>query len=353
MNSRTDKNLHTTKKSLLENTPGTGNILFPGLSNGVLFSSTASRTDRFRTPQPFSVPGISHLQKPARIQLQQGSFFNDYLIVRRLSHTSLTFLVIPKNNTDLQNNPDTSVLQLFPKGENMDEFLLAAKKLSAMSSLQKPEEKITPQLLGYGVDDSGYGWLITKYVEQPSLEYFIQAKAPLNEHKALFTIYKIAELLHKAFPQWGPHGKLAPSKILFAMKKPPLLLGMGVMRFFIKNKSTVFPDETFFYSSPEYIMKEELSQQSDIYSLGIIFYRLLSGVLPFYAENADALKEAHLQEILPPLSGKNLPVRISTLTQEILDKMTMKDPAERFSTYRELLETLIKADDALPQEMKE
>ena len=94
-------------------------------------------------------------------------------------------------------------------------------------------------------------------------------------------------------------------------------------------------------------------KQSDRYSLGIIFYRLLTGVLPFYADTAEAQKKAHLQETLPPVSGKNLPVKISTLTQEILDKMTRKDPAERFSSRLELLEALIKADEALPQELKE
>ncbi len=353
MSSKTDKNLQSTRKSLWENNQGAGNFLSPGVLSAARLAGIASKTDRFRTPQPFTVPGHSNFQSSGKLLLQQGNIFKDYVIARCLSPSSLTFLAVPETNAELQNNPDSAVLQLFPRPDKAEDFLLLMKKLSAVSSLQTAETRVTPEILSWGLDDSGYCYIITKYVEQPSLEYFIQAKAPLNEHKALFTIYKTAEKLDQAYSQWGPHGRLTPSKILFAMKKPLFLLNMGLMPHFVKERDTVFPKETFFYSSPEYITGGEISWQSDMYSLGIIFYRLLTGVLPFYADTAEAQKKAHLQETLPPVSGKNLPVKISTLTQEILDKMTRKDPAERFSSRLELLEALIKADEALPQELKE
>ena len=194
---------------------------------------------------------------------------------------------------------------------------------------------------------------MTKYKELTSLESFIQAKSPMNEHKALFTVYTIASLLDKVFPQWGFHGRLKPSKILFGLKKPPVLLGLGMTPFLRENAPEMLKGETFFYASPEYLSGGELSWRSDIYSLGIIFFRLLTGVLPFYSDSPEEVKKAHLERPLPHISEKNPAVRISTPTLGILNRMTMKDPEKRFLARTKLLEALIQADEALPQEEKE
>lgn len=321
-----------------------------------LLSRVTTQTDRFRTPQPFSVSGnISLSENYPAATLQQGGTFGKYAILKRLStqKDKLTFLVTPENNTHLPENPDTAVLKLYPAPEDPDKFLFMMKKVSALSLVQEETAILTPQILASGSDSKGYCWHISKYMEIPSLESFIQAKAPLNEHKALYTVYTLAALLDKGYSLWGAHGRLKPSKILFGLKKAPLFLGMGQNSFLQQNDEKMLPDEKFFYASPEYITNGEISWQSDIYSLGIIFYRLLSGVLPFYSPDTEEVKKAHLTGTLPALSEKNPAVRISIPTLGILNRMTMKDPAKRFLSRQKLLEALIQADDALPQNEKD
>ncbi len=328
----------------------------PALPDKLHLSRVTTQTDRFRTPQPFSVSGnASNPNFSSGTNLQPGGKFGKYVILKRLSaqKDKSTFLVTPENNTSVPENPDTAVLKLYPAPEDPENFLSMMKKVSAMTLARQESGCITPPILSCGSDSKGYCWHISRYMEIPSMESFIQAKAPLCEHKALYTIYTLASLLDKEYSFWGAHGRLKPSKILFGLKKVPLILGMGQNSFLQQNRAKMLPCENFFYASPEYITNGEISWQSDMYSLGIIFFRLLSGVLPFYSPDAEVVKKAHLTGILPSLSEKNPAVRVSTPTLGILNRMTMKDPAKRFLSRQKLLEALIQADDALPQEEKD
>lgn len=354
------KNQQGTEKSTIgisSFTPGAGSYIPPAPTlTDLPLIQTTTQTDRFRTPMPFSVSGnVKMPLQEKEFHLQKGTCFRGYQIIRRLSSSAENpvFLVAPKENSDTLGNPDMGVLKLYPQPEDPQNFLDMMKKLSAKYHLQAADAIISPEILSYGLDEDKYVWSISKYMELPSLESFIQAKAPLCEHKTLFTIYNIANLLYKGYSLWGPHGRLKPSKILFALKKPPYLIGMGQSEFLYKNREKMLKNEDLFYASPEYISSGEITWQSDIYSLGIIFFRLLSGVLPFYSPSVEEVKKAHLTETLPPVSSKNVSVRISTPTLGILNRMTMKDPAKRFLSLEKLMEALIQADDALPQEEKE
>lgn len=320
-----------------------------------LFPHTKIPTDRFRTPNPFAVFNNKWSSAPRPSALKEGSLFRNYAIIRKLSHNpdSYCYLAVPEENQVIAGNPDLGVLKLYHSPENPAEYLQKLGELQEKSRLQSDDAKTTPEILAYGSDDRNYVWHITKYMETPSLESFIQAKAPLGEHKALFAIYSIAALLHKAYPVWGAHGRLKPSKILFGLKKAPCILGAGQNPLLYANKDVMLPREEYYYASPEYIRDGEISWQSDIFSLGIIFYRLLSGVLPFYAPTADEVKKNHLEMPLPPLSAKNPAIRVSTPTLGVLNRMTMKDPSKRFLSMEKLLDALIQADDALPDEEKE
>ena len=336
--------------------PSSGRAPSPVPTGKVLFSPSQTQSESFRTPRPFAVSGTTASSSSRKAFFSKGSLFQDRVITA-VFHSSGTergtFLSAPQENSFLPENPDLGVIKLYPLPEKEEEYVSLMEKLSAESREQKEGESVTPEILSFGIQEKKFCWSMTKYKELTSLESFIQAKSPMNEHKALFTIYAIASLLDRAYPRWGFHGRLKPSKILFGLKKPPLLLGAGLTPFLRKNAKEMLEGETFFYASPEYLSGGELSWRSDIYSLGIIFFRLLAGVLPFYSGDPEEVKRAHLETPLPPVSEKNPSVRISTPTRGILNRMTMKDPEKRFFARTKLLEALIQADDALPQEEKE
>jgi serine/threonine-protein kinase len=81
---------------------------------------------------------------------------------------------------------------------------------------------------------------------------------------------------------------------------------------------------TSYYVSPEQACGLPLTPASDIYSLGIMFYELLAGRRPFTGGSIESILSQHIQAPLPPL-----PASLERL-QPVLDRMTAKDPAERF-----------------------
>ena len=88
---------------------------------------------------------------------------------------------------------------------------------------------------------------------------------------------------------------------------------------------------TMFYISPEQIRGKGIDKYSDLYSIGVMFYKVLTGEFPFYRESVEQILRAHLLDPAPKLP-KNL-----TSSQPIIDGLLAKDPDERFQNAEEFL----------------
>ncbi|NOX49503.1 MAG: protein kinase [Gammaproteobacteria bacterium] len=98
------------------------------------------------------------------------------------------------------------------------------------------------------------------------------------------------------------------------------------------------------YISPEQAAGKTIDGRSDLYSLGVVFYRLLSGSLPYYAETAVEMSLKHIQEPIPRLPS------YLRVFQEVVDQALAKKADQRFANGREMIEKLdqIRADFELP-----
>ena len=92
------------------------------------------------------------------------------------------------------------------------------------------------------------------------------------------------------------------------------------------------------YMAPEQFLREELDQRTDIYSIGIILYSLLTGSPPFSHRDYIKLAEMQIHKELPKINGVD--GLITGQLEKIIRKATEKDPADRFQTVREMLEQL-------------
>jgi serine/threonine protein kinase len=90
---------------------------------------------------------------------------------------------------------------------------------------------------------------------------------------------------------------------------------------------------TFVYASPEQIRGEEVDARSDLYSLAIVFYRMLAGTAPFMSDNEYALMTAQLQTPPPPLAGR-VP-DLDADTEAVLMRALAKRPEDRFASVEE------------------
>ena len=205
---------------------------------------------------------------------------------------------------------------------------------------------------GGGIRSEEYCYYTTDFQEYPSLAAMISARAPLDEKKTLPIIFSIIEILDDANQQSIFHGNLKPSKILYS-QKGSLMIGYGLAAWLRAHLKNNFKQRPEWYASPEWFAGQELTWKSDMYSLGIIFYQILTGVLPFRAETEQELARMHAEDPLPFIKDRNENAKVTSVTEGIIRRMTMKNPKNRYSSWNEVLFQLKKANSLLEEQEKQ
>ena len=134
------------------------------------------------------------------------------------------------------------------------------------------------------------------------------------------------------------HRDIKPDNIMFGPSGSPVILDFGIVK--QKNTSNSNMTQTGMvvgttaYMSPEQAQAKPLDERSDIYSLGVLFYEMITGNPPFHEDSDIATLMCHVNRPPPPL-----PDELATL-QPIFDKALAKAPDERYSRAREMIEHL-------------
>lgn len=154
---------------------------------------------------------------------------------------------------------------------------------------------------------------------------------------ALKITLAIAAALEHAHSKGYVHRDIKPENILFREDDSPVLTDFGIART-IKSKANMTQVGTVvgtpYYMSPEQAKGETSDGRSDLYSLGVVLYEMLTGTRPFHADSSLALGIKHIHEQAP-----KLPTTLFTL-QPLMDKLLAKKPEQRFQTARALIDTL-------------
>lgn len=159
----------------------------------------------------------------------------------------------------------------------------------------------------------------------------------ITTEAALKIALGIAAALEHAHSKGYVHRDIKPENILFREDDSPVLTDFGIART-IKSKANMTQVGTVigtpYYMSPEQAKGETSDGRSDLYSLGVVLYEMLTGARPFQADSSLALGIKHIHEQAP-----KLPLPLFSL-QPLLDKLLAKNPEHRLQTARELIEEL-------------
>ena len=188
-------------------------------------------------------------------------------------------------------------------------------------------------------------YYVTDYYEHPDLAFRISSKAPMKHHEALGILRSIVEILRTAYDETGVfHGALTPSKVLFDSDEKMMLgeYGLFVWKSLVLNGGRACTSP--WYISPEEITGGEISLQTDMYSLGVMLFQMLTGVLPFHSRDEEELLGMHVYKTFPLPSERNPNVSVSSGTLQMLLKMTARNPADRFRSWDELLSAISYAE---------
>ncbi|MBF0256483.1 MAG: serine/threonine protein kinase [Gammaproteobacteria bacterium] len=168
----------------------------------------------------------------------------------------------------------------------------------------------------------------------------------MAEAQALQILRQIAICLDYVHAQGVVHRDIKPANILFRDEATPLLSDFGIAKQLQRDLKLTQADLALgspYYLSPEQAQGLKIDGRSDIYSLGIVLYEMLSGKLPFRGKEAMDTILLHLNQPLPPLK-KSL-----AHLQPLLERMTAKQPKERFRNCAQLLKALDQLPAASPQ----
>ncbi len=160
----------------------------------------------------------------------------------------------------------------------------------------------------------------------------LEGRGPLPVEQVLRWLVPIVEAVHVAHEQGIIHRDIKPSNVIISKEGVPILLDFGLARESLSEQSTITMSfiGTPTYASPEQLIPGEgkLDRRTDIYSLGVMLYRCLSGQLPFDIKlSADSI-EKFLANDAPPVRG--LRPELSRELEAVVHKALAKDPDARY-----------------------
>jgi serine/threonine protein kinase/Tfp pilus assembly protein PilF len=162
----------------------------------------------------------------------------------------------------------------------------------------------------------------------------------LNKDEAIDITIQIANGLQKAHKKGIVHRDIKPANIIITNDGMPKILDFGLAKLTNQTMLTKagMTIGTISYMSPEQTRGEQVDQRSDIWSLGVMFYEMLTGTLPFKGEYEQAIIYSILNE--EPEKPTNLNQEIAPELEEIMLKALHKDPQQRFQNMKEMLDDL-------------
>lgn len=212
------------------------------------------------------------------------------------------------------------------------------QEVRTIANLQHPQ--ILP-VFDYG-EDKGQMYMVMRYLDSGTLKERMETRLGLKEIDRLFS--QLLQALEYAHAHGIVHRDIKPSNALVDSDDNLFLTDFGIAK--ILEKQTQLTEAGALIGTPDYMSPEQaqgmpLDRRSDIYSLGVILYEMVTGHVPFEAETPLAVILKHIHDPLPPPSLR-VP-GLSPAIEAVILKSLAKKPEDRFATCKEFLDAWQKA----------
>jgi len=202
--------------------------------------------------------------------------------------------------------------------------------------LSKLNHRSIANVLDFGTTDD-YLYLALEYFPCGSLRE--RLKHPVSELDAMNYAHQIGEALQIVHAARVVHRDLKPSNLMLTNENRLVLIDFGSARggFLSNDPASASASDctgTPYYVCPEQIDDREPDARGDLYSLGVVFYEMLCGTLPFMGKTLADILAAHRGAPVPRMPDHLAPY------QSIMDRLLAKDPKERFASAAEFLDAL-------------
>jgi serine/threonine-protein kinase len=231
---------------------------------------------------------------------------------------------------------------LHPRFANRDDLVSRFRREArAMSQLSHPN---TARVYKFGQLQDGAAYFVMDYMEGKNLAHTVRAEGPMEPDRAINIMIQVCGALDEAHRAGIIHRDLKPENIFLTQQGGtsdfPKVLDFGLAKVSEKQMgrgSMMLTQQGMVFGTPEFMSPEQtqgeaLDRRSDIYSLGLILYELLTGKLPFDAEKPIDIMRAHVQEAPIPLNERVAGKTFSRELEAVLAKAIAKKKEDRYDT---------------------
>ena len=192
-------------------------------------------------------------------------------------------------------------------------------------------------------EDEGRPYIVFEYVDGETLKDRIRRMGRLPVDEAIAYAIEIARALGCAHSHHIVHRDVKPQNVLIDPEGSAKVTDFGIARTLDQDGLTADGRVlgTTDYVSPEQALGHDVNGQSDIYSLGVVLFEMLTGDVPFHGENQVSVAMKHVREDMPDLQSRR-PEASATLAS-VLDRMTDKDLKRRYADVPSLIVDLEEA----------
>ena len=201
-------------------------------------------------------------------------------------------------------------------------------------------------------EDNGVYFIVMEYIEGKTLKQLLKKRGTLTLSESIDIMLQLTDGMAHAHDSYIIHRDLKPQNIMIKddgqIKITDFGIAMALNATQLTQTNSVMG--SVHYLPPEQASGKRCTTKSDIYSMGIIFYELLSGSLPFKGENAVEIALKHMRDPLPSLREDNSAIPQSV--ENIIRRATAKNPKNRYENAKEMHEDLLRAldDDRINEE---
>ena len=183
-------------------------------------------------------------------------------------------------------------------------------------------------------------YIVMEYIDGITLKEYIEQEGAIRWNEAVHFTMQILMALECAHEKGIIHRDIKPQHIMVLQDGPIKVADFGIARF-LQSETTTMTDKAIgsvHYIAPEQARGDYITDKADIYSVGVMLYEMLTGKLPFVADNAVsvALMQLQAKAVKPRELNPSIPLGLEQITMKAMEK----NPADRFQSAGEMLDDL-------------
>ena len=267
-----------------------------------------------------------------------------YKIIRKIGKGGMGVVFLAKHKV-MNTYRALKVLPNSVKEDNYDFFERFIREARIASDIRHPN------IVGVMDVETDYAqkvsYIVMEFIDGGTLRRILKTQGTLAEIQALLIVKSVAEALKFINEHKIIHRDIKPDNIMFTRHGEVKLADLGIAK--QVDGEVDLTKNDMMIGTPAYLSLEQIETpgnvdiRSDIYSLGVTFYEMLTGTTPYAGKNAyDVLQKMVLESAVDP---RKINPRVSAITAKTVMKMLHKNPAKRYQTPQELLDAL---DEVLP-----